>query len=60
MLLAFDKHNKLMAEAQEGNGQFTLLACNFLIFLHTTDTTYLSKHRKSSSSTVDMSVDAYQ
>lgn len=24
MLLAFEKHNKLMAEAQEGTGRFTL------------------------------------
>lgn len=30
MLLAFDKHNTLMAEAQEGKGLFTLFAWKVL------------------------------
>lgn len=32
MLLAFERHNKLMAEAQEGKGAFTLWPWNFHIF----------------------------
>lgn len=29
MLLAFEKHNKLMAEAQEGQGELTWLTLHF-------------------------------
>lgn len=31
MLLAFEKHNKLMAEAQEGHGELTWLTLYFLL-----------------------------